>query len=119
MELFDSPRKKFLRKIILVFPLIFLLLISVIFLAGVSFTSDETLRKEQQALQQTLENGAIHSYALNGQYPENLEQLLTDYHITYDRSRFVIEYTPNGSNLLPHISVILLNSVKHNGKERS
>ena len=36
--------------------------------------------------------------------------------ITYDRSRFVVEYTPNGSNLLPYISVILLSDTAGHGK---
>lgn len=86
------------------------------FFISVSFASDETLHKEQQALEQALENGAIRSYAMNGQYPESLDQILNDYHITYDRSRFVVEYTPNGSNLLPYISVILLSDTAGHGK---
>lgn len=98
MELFDSHRKKFLRRFSLLLPLCFLILISSIFFISVSFASDETLHKEQQALEQALENGAIRSYAMNGQYPESLDQILNDYHITYDHSRFVVEYTPNGSN---------------------
>ena len=106
MELFDSHRKKFLR---------FLILISSIFFISVSFASDETLHKEQQALEQALENGAIRSYAMNGQYPESLDQILNDYHITYDRSRFVVEYTANGSNLLPYKSVILLSDTAWKG----
>lgn len=112
MELFDSHRKKFLRRFSLLLPLYFLILISSIFFISVSFASDETLHKEQQAL----ENGAIRSYAINGQYPESLDQILNDYHITYDRSRFVVEYTPNGSNLLPYISVILLSDTAGHGK---
>lgn len=116
MELFDSHRKKILRKLSLLLPLCFLLLISSVFLFSVNFASEETLHKEQQALEQALESGAIRSYALNGQYPESLEQLLNDYHITYDHSRFVVEYTPNGSNLLPYISVILLSDTTGHGK---
>ena len=111
MELFDSHRKKFLRRFSLLLPLYFLILISSIFFISVSFASDETLHKEQQALEQALENGAIRSYAMNGQYPESLDQILNDY-----RSRFVVEYTPNGSNLLPYISVILLSDTAGHGK---
>ena len=95
MELFDSHRKKFLRRFSLLLP--FMLSHSDqqhFFSSCVSFASDETLHKEQQALEQALENGAIRSYAMNGQYPESLDQILNDYHITYDRSRFVVEYTP-------------------------
>lgn len=116
MELFDSHRKIFTADSVLLLSFSFLILISSIFFISVSFASDETLHKEQQALEQTLENGAIRSYAMNGQYPESLDQILNDYHITYDRSRFVVEYTPNGSNLLPYISVILLSDTAGHGK---
>lgn len=119
MELFDSHRKKLLRKLSLLLPLCFLILISGIFLTSVNFASEETLHKEQQVLEQALENGAIRSYALNGQYPESLDQLMNDYHITYDHSRFVVEYTPNGTNLLPYISVILLSDTVGHGEEAS
>ena len=80
MKLFESRKEKFFKNVLLLFPLFLL----------------------------TLESGAIRTYALKGQYPESLDELLNDYHITYDSSRFVIEYVPNGSNLLPSISVIPL-----------
>lgn len=108
MKLFESRKEKFIKNITVLFPLFLLLFIGIVFFAVVGRTSDATLQKEQHALQQTLENGAVRTYALTGQYPESLNELLLDYHITYDHSRFVIEYVPNGSNLLPSISVIAL-----------
>lgn len=108
MKLFESRKEKFIKNITLLFPLFLLLCIGFIFFTVVGRTSDATIQKEQSALLQTLENGAVRTYALTGQYPENLDELLSDYHITYDTSRFVIEYVPNGSNLLPSISVIPL-----------
>ena len=59
-----------------------------------------------------LEGGAIRTYALTGQYPQSLDELLSDYHITYDSEKFVVEYVPNGSNLLPSISVLPVNARK-------
>ena len=41
-----------------------------------------------------------------------LDELLSDYHITYDSEKFVVEYVPNGSNLLPSISVLPVNARK-------
>ena len=55
MELFDSHRKKLLRRFSLLLPLCFLMVISTIFLLSVTFASEETLHKEQQALEQALE----------------------------------------------------------------
>ena len=73
------------------------------------------VHKEQDALEQALKNGAIRTYALTGTYPESLSQLLLDYHITYDKTKFVVEYVPNGSNLLPSISVIALSGSTKGG----
>lgn len=49
---------------------------------------------------------------MTGQYPQSLDELLNDYHITYDSDKFVVEYVPNSSNLLPSISVLILSSQK-------
>ena len=104
MELFESRRTKFLRAFFLLFPALLLVLSCTLFVAGVSSTSDQALK-----------NGAIRTYALTGTYPESLSQLLSDYHITYDKTKFVVEYVPNGSNLLPSISVIALSGSAKGG----
>ena len=108
MELFESRRKKFLRGFLLLFPVLLLILACILFVAGISHTSGQALQKEQDALEKTLKASAVRTYALTGEYPEDLSQILRDYHITYDKSKFVVEYVPNGSNLLPSISVIAL-----------
>ena len=114
MELFESRTTKFLRAFFLLFPALLLVLSCTLFVAGVSSTSDQAVYK-QDALEQTLKNGAIRTYALTGTYPESLSQLLLDYHITYDKTKFVVEYIPNGSNLLPSISVIALSGSAKGG----
>ena len=114
MELFESRRTKFLRAFFLLFPALLLVLSCTLFVAGVS-TSDQAVHKEQDTLEQALKNGAIRTYALTGTYPESLSQLLSDYHITYDKTKFVVEYVPNGSNLLPSISVIALSGSAKGG----
>lgn len=115
MELFESRRTKFLRAFFLLFPALLLVLSCTLFVAGVSSTSDQAVHKEQNALEQALKNGAIRTYALTGTYPESLSQLLLDYHITYDKTKFVVEYVPNVSNLLPSISVIALSGSAKGG----
>ena len=106
MELFESRRKKIFRGLLLLFPVFLLIFACILFVAGVSHTSGQALVKERDALEQALKNSAVRSYAMTGEYPEDLAQLLNDYHITYDKNRFIVEYIPNGSNLLPSISVI-------------
>ena len=115
MELFESRRKKFLRGFLLLFPVLLLILACILFVAGISHTSGQALQKEQDALEKTLKASAVRTYALTGEYPEDLSQILRDYHITYDKSKFVVEYVPNGSNLLPSISVIALSGSTKGG----
>ena len=115
MNLFESRRKKFFRSLQLLFPVILLVLVCSLFIAGISRTSGQTLQKEQDALEETLKASAVRTYALTGEYPEDLSQILRDYHITYDKSKFVVEYVPNGSNLLPSISVIALSGSTKGG----
>lgn len=115
MDLFESPGKKMLRRLRWIFPAVLLALLCCIFLAGINRTSGETRLKEQATLQQALEKGAVHTYALTGRYPESLSKLLEDYQITYDSEKFVVEYIPNGSNLFPMISVLPLSQGKGGG----
>lgn len=112
MQIFEKKRTKFWNKIKLTLPAIFLALLCLIFLFSIHTTSQKTLLQEQQTLQTALESGAVHTYALNGRYPENLTQLLENYHITYDTEKFIVEYVPNGSNLFPSISVLLRTTTK-------
>lgn len=106
MELLENRRKRFLRSLGLLLPPLFLVAVCCLFLAGVSRASADSLEKEQQTLLSALENGAVRTYALTGAYPESLSELMADYHITYDHEKFVVDYVPNGANLLPSISVL-------------
>lgn len=106
MNIMNRFSKKFFRFLKILVPVLLLLFLCIAFLLGIRQTSGETLQKEQAVLEQALRHGAIHTYALQGRYPENLKQLLEAYHITYDKEKFLVEYIPNGSNLFPGISVI-------------
>lgn len=107
MKIFEKKSTKFLRFITHWSPAVFLTFLCILFLFGINFTSKETLLREQQTLTDALNSGAVHTYALEGRYPENLTQLLENYHITYDREKFIVEYVANGSNLFPSIAVYL------------
>ena len=48
----------------------------------------------------------MHCYSLNGYYPESLEELVKEYGITYDSARFLVDYQPQGANLMPEITVL-------------
>ena len=54
--------------------IIFLLLIF-LFLSAIHSLSSGSLEEQQKNLEQALTQGAVHCYAVEGSYPENLEQL--------------------------------------------
>ena len=106
MDIFETKGthvKRIFRSLI---PVLSAVILCYIFYLGIAHTQADSLEKEQITLTQALEGGAIRTYALTGRYPQSLDELLSDYHITYDSEKFVVEYVPNGSNLLPSISVL-------------
>lgn len=82
------------------------LLVLFLFLWGFSSIAAVSDREEEDTLRQALVESAVHCYALHGYYPESLEDLVRDYGITYDGSRFLVDYLPQGENLMPEITVI-------------
>jgi hypothetical protein len=85
-----------------------LLFLAILFLvlSMVSSWSEDALDRQQENLTRALVQGAVRCYAVEGAYPESLEQLLEKYSITYDTSRFFIDYRTEGQNMMPDISVI-------------
>lgn len=112
MDIFENPGKHFRHLLRFLLPVLFAALLCTLFYVGISHMQTDSLEKEKTTLTQALESGAIRTYALTGQYPQSLSELLKDYHITYDTEKFVVEYVPNGSNLLPSISVLPLKARK-------
>ena len=86
--------------------IVLFLIIIIFILSLVSSWSSDSLDKQQENLTQALVQGAVHCYAIEGHYPESLSQLLEKYDITYDESRFFIDYRTEGQNMMPDISVI-------------
>lgn len=112
MGLFEPTGRRVRRQIRHFLPVFVLAVLFLVFYLGISVAGTEAVNKEQTTLKQALEQGAIRTYAMTGQYPQSLDELLNDYHITYDSDKFVVEYVPNSSNLLPSISVLILSSQK-------
>ena len=112
MDIFETDRARIKRRLQAFLPILLLAAVCLIFYLGITGAGRETVTKEQTTLKRALEQGAIHTYALTGNYPQNLEELLTDYKISYDPDKFVVEYVPNSSNLLPSISVLILSQQK-------
>ena len=106
MHLFISKDKTRGRLLSSLIRLLFLVFCIAAFVLAVSGASSQSRKSQKEALEKALSAGAVRTYALTGAYPQSLEELLRDYHITYTPREYIVEYTPTGSNLFPSIFVL-------------
>lgn len=79
---------------------------AVLFSVGFERLSDTTRRRQKESLENALWRGVTQYYALEGHYPETLDDLTENCGIQYDKKQFFIDYQIAGANILPDITVI-------------
>lgn len=105
MARFQSSKKNHQVRNTVLSVLLFLGIL-LMFYSGISSLSSASLREQKNTLETALTQSAVHCYALNGYYPENLEELVGIYGIIYDKDLFFVDYQPQGQNLMPEITVL-------------
>jgi len=69
--------------------------------------SDESEGKQTQSIEDIIRKAAVQCYALEGEYPPNVEYLRDNYGVILDSSKYFYYYDASfGSSILPDISVI-------------
>lgn len=71
-------------------------------ITGLTNSNDEQIFK---ALDTTLSRDIVHCYSVEGRYPASLEYLEKNYGFIYDHSKYSIDYTYNGANKFPSVSL--------------
>ena len=66
----------------------------------------DSLREQQEALEQALERDITVCYALEGHFPPDLQYLREHYGLTFDEKKFYVDYRPVAANLRPEYVVI-------------
>ena len=92
-------------------PIVFFIVILVVFFILLGSVSDDTLDRQKSSLETALEHDIAQCYALEGRYPENVEYLSDHYGLTYDHNTFVVQYEFYGENLYPDYVVTLKSGV--------
>ena len=87
-------------------PLVIFLVILTVFLYGTGTVSGRNIAREKESLQNALSRDITDCYAYTGRYPESLEQIKSRYGLTYDESRFFVDYRVIGANLRPTVVVL-------------
>ena len=76
------------------------------FLFGLSGISKETNEKQTESLQIAISRGIVRCYAAEGHYPESLEYLKDNYHISYNEDDYFVDYQVLGENIFPDVTII-------------
>ena len=82
------------------------LCIFLVFTYGLSGISKKTAAEETKNLHRSISRGISHCYATNGFYPESLEYLKENYHISYDTDKYFVDYQVLGKNIFPDVTII-------------
>lgn len=86
-----------------------ILVLAVIIIAiiyGLQTSNTAMLRQEKNQLKETIEHAIVQCYAMEGRYPESLEELKTVHQIQIDEHKFNVYYEYNGANLMPRVDII-------------
>ncbi len=106
---FDSHNRRFMPSdnFYRVLSVLIFVLIAFVFIKAVEYSGRSTIEKQQESLESAIARDIVQCYALEGQYPPNLEYMEEHYGLTYDKTTFFVDYQPIAANLYPDYTVIL------------
>lgn len=73
---------------------------------GSPICPQQAKQEQKNSLENALWRGVSQYYALEGRYPQSLQELKDTCGIQYDTDSFFVDYQIAGANLLPDITVI-------------
>ena len=106
MNRFENHQPHPLQKIISALPAIFLIIIFLVFIRGLSNVSRTTTEKQKASLETALSHSIAQCYAVEGQYPPSISYLVEHYGLIYDPDAFLIDYDSIGDNLYPEYTIV-------------
>ncbi len=91
------------------FSVLFFLIVIIAFLFGISYISSTSSRDQKDILTDAVSKDIIHCYAIEGYYPPNLAYIEEHYGLTYDKSKYMVDYVPVGDNIMPSVTIVEIN----------
>lgn len=88
------------------FSVFFFVIIIAVFLMGISFIASTSSKDQKQVLTDAVNKDIIHCYAVEGYYPPSLAYIEDHYGLTYDKSRYLVDYVPIGDNIMPSVTIV-------------
>ncbi len=88
------------------FSVFFFIIVIAVFLVGISFIASTSSKDQTQILTDAVNKDIIHCYAVEGYYPPSLKYIEDHYGLTYDKSRYLVDYVPVGDNIMPSVTIL-------------
>ncbi len=101
MNRFEQASPSPIKYVARFLPIVFFIVILVVFFILLGSVSDDTAERQMQSLETALEHDIAQCYALEGEYPASVSYLEDHYGLTYDHDTFMVQYTYYGGNLYP------------------
>jgi len=99
-------KKKSSSSLSFLLPALCFLVILVLFIQGLTSVSDSASAKQKESLEKALHQNIIHCYAIEGSYPPSITYLKEHYGLTYDETKYYIDYHPVAGNLMPDVTIL-------------
>lgn len=81
-------------------------LVLTLFLTLLRDFSADTRRRQREAMETAVNRAIVACYAMEGKYPQSLEQIQKNYSFTYDEDRFFLDYQFQGDNIMPEVTIL-------------
>ena len=102
--LFSAKKEK--KKTTFLFPVLLMILVLAVLGFSAGSVNESNHSQEKQILSNALDRSITQCYALEGIYPPSLSYLEENYGLTYDHTRYFVDYQYIAENLRPDITII-------------
>lgn len=106
MNRFTKPDLK--KRIFSTYTITIVVFVSVIilFIYGISAVSSSSVVNDKEILTDAINRNIVHCYCVEGMYPPDIKYMQDHYGLTYDDSKYIIDYEYIGANIMPNVMII-------------
>ena len=106
MSRFTKEHRSCRNLIKTILPAAIFVVVMALFIAGVFSMRSQTVGHQKDNLISALNRDIVYCYASEGSYPESLEYMKEHYGLTYDETKFYVDYRILAANVYPDVTVI-------------
>ena len=87
-------------------PVLFTVAVMGMIIYGLRQTEEASRAEGLRVLEDSIRRAVITAYAIDGRYPGSIEDIVGQFGINIDETRFVVHYRIFASNIMPDITVL-------------